>query len=125
MNQSRYLEFEPESLILRDHLAIERTAMANERTLLAYVRTMIGLIAVGGTLLKLFDELFMIVTGWFIISLGLLFLFIGFIRYARIEVVLSQLCHQDNFRDNGDWMHSLLWAVVRKLQLVTIKIEHK
>jgi putative membrane protein len=41
-------------LILRDRLAIDRTALANERTLLAYLRTAMALLAGGGTLLRFF-----------------------------------------------------------------------
>ena len=32
-------QFTAEELILRDHLALDRTRLANERTLLAYLRT--------------------------------------------------------------------------------------
>lgn len=91
MNSSRYLEFEKEKMILRDHLALERTAMANERTLLAYVRTMIGLIAVGGTFIKLLEGWMYVITGWLLISLGAVLLVVGFIRYTRIEIVLSEV----------------------------------
>jgi len=38
-------------LILRDHLAIDRTTMANERTFLAYVRTCVALLLTGLTAL--------------------------------------------------------------------------
>ncbi len=43
-----YREVASEDLILRDVLALERTALANERTLLAYVRT--GLALLGGSI---------------------------------------------------------------------------
>lgn len=51
-----YSRYRPEEMILRDHLARDRTALANERTLLSYARTAIALFAAGGTLLKLFPE---------------------------------------------------------------------
>lgn len=38
-----------DEMILRDHLAHERTVLANERTFLAYVGTAIALLAGGGT----------------------------------------------------------------------------
>jgi putative membrane protein len=41
-------------MILRDHLARDRTVLANERTLLSYIRTAIALLASGGTLLTVF-----------------------------------------------------------------------
>jgi len=49
-----YREIDPGRMILRDHLARDRTVLANERTLLAYVRTAIALLAAGGTLVKFF-----------------------------------------------------------------------
>ena len=44
-----------EQLILRDHLAIDRTRLANERTLLAWLRTALMMLVSGITLLKLFE----------------------------------------------------------------------
>lgn len=71
MNSSLFTHFRSnDEMILRDHLALERTALANERTLLSYVRTMIGIIAVGGTLIKLFEDWQYIVLGWLCIALG-------------------------------------------------------
>lgn len=36
-----YEKLDRKSLILRDHLAVDRTILANERTVLAYVRTIL------------------------------------------------------------------------------------
>lgn len=36
-----------EKLILRDHLALERTKLANERTLFSYIRTSLYLLTAG------------------------------------------------------------------------------
>lgn len=44
---------QPEPLITRDYLAIERTRLANERTFLAYFRTFVGLLAGGLAIIKL------------------------------------------------------------------------
>lgn len=41
-------------LILRDHLAVERTRLANERTVLSYVRTAFALVAGAATLAHLY-----------------------------------------------------------------------
>ena len=49
-----YTDIDPADMILRDHLARDRTILANERTLLAYVRTTIALLAAGGTMLHYF-----------------------------------------------------------------------
>lgn len=120
MDRSRYLEFTPSEMILRDHLALERTALANERTLLSYVRTMIGIMAIGGSFIKLFEGWFFVLTGWFLISLGGIIFVLGFIRYAKIEIVLTNIAREDKFRDHNDWMHQLMWSVLKKLNLAKI-----
>jgi hypothetical protein len=42
-----YSNLHPNDMILRDHLAYDRTVLANERTLLAYIRTSIALFTMG------------------------------------------------------------------------------
>ena len=44
-----------DEMILRDHLALDRTVLANERTLLAYLRIFIGSFSAGIAMVKLFD----------------------------------------------------------------------
>ena len=46
--------FALQRLILRDHLAVERTQMANERTVLSYVRTAFALLAGALTLVHIY-----------------------------------------------------------------------
>jgi putative membrane protein len=61
----------PDELILRDRLALDRTRLANERTLLAYVRTAFMLLVAGATALKLFvDTPAVVITAWLFIALG-------------------------------------------------------
>ena len=49
-------------LILRDHLALDRTRLANRRTMLAYLRTALMLLVSGATLVKVFhSEMVMII----------------------------------------------------------------
>ncbi len=55
MSNKPYSQYPPEALVLRDHLAIDRTFPANERTLLAYVRTALSFLIAGSALLKFFD----------------------------------------------------------------------
>lgn len=120
MNRSHYANYDSSSaLILRDHLAIERTSMANERTLLAYVRTMIGIIAVGGTILKLFDGWFYVATGVGLIIFGLAVLVVGFLRYSRILVFLREIYKKDEV-SNDDWMHQMMWVILDKTHLAGI-----
>lgn len=47
---SPYENFREADLIVRDHLALDRTQLANERTLLAYLRSGVALILSGVTL---------------------------------------------------------------------------
>lgn len=120
MTRSHYSDLDASSMILRDHLAVDRTAMANERTLLAYVRTMIGVIAVGGTILKLFEGWFYLMIGVMFIILGVAILIIGFIRYTRILLVLRDIYQSDSRYENGDWMHRSLWGLLSRLHLATV-----
>ncbi|MCX6024563.1 MAG: DUF202 domain-containing protein [Chloroflexi bacterium] len=64
MQRTPYDRFSEEEMILRDHLAVDRTILANERTLLSYVRTALGLVAAGFTLLHFFDGSTTTVLGW-------------------------------------------------------------
>ena len=75
-----------EELILRDHLALDRTRLANERTLLAYVRTAFMLIVAGATALKLFVETpAVVVTAWLFIILGAIVALFGTFRFESIR----------------------------------------
>ncbi len=60
-----------EELILRDHLALDRTRLANERTLLSYLRTALMLVVSGATAVKVMgDSVVLVVTGWALIGFG-------------------------------------------------------
>lgn len=77
-----YSKINPDNLILRDHLAYDRTVLANERTLLSYVRTSIALLAAGGTLVKIFpDEPAMATLGAILLVLGGAVMVIGSWRF--------------------------------------------
>lgn len=71
--------------ILRDYLALDRTAMANQRTLLSYIRTVIMLFASGITLSKISspkETLFYL--GLLIILGAGIFLIIGIYNYKKV-----------------------------------------
>ena len=73
-------------LILRDHLAIDRTRLANERTLLAWWRTGLTLTIAGVTLIKLFsDQALMVAGGYVMVPLGFATLAFGVYRYATVR----------------------------------------
>ena len=80
-----YSKINPDTMILRDHLAYDRTALANERTLLAYIRTSIALLAAGGTLVKMFsDEQAMMNLGCILLFLGIVVVAVGIWRFVRV-----------------------------------------
>ncbi|MBN1542898.1 DUF202 domain-containing protein [candidate division KSB1 bacterium] len=85
-----YEQYEVESFILRDHLALDRTMLANERTFLAYLRTAIMVLISGFTLLKLFGSYTLLaVVGIALIPVSLFFLVFGYIRYLHFRRQLS------------------------------------
>jgi putative membrane protein len=77
-------------MILRDHLAYDRTVLAHERTLLSYLRTSIALLAAGGTLVKLFpDEAALVRLGTVLLVLGGAAAIIGIWRFVAVRAKLS------------------------------------
>ena len=85
-----YSKIDPDKMILRDHLAYDRTVLANERTLLSYFRTAIALLAGGGTLIKLFpDESDMVNLGVVLLILGILSGLVGVVRFIAVRKRLS------------------------------------
>jgi putative membrane protein len=80
MSEGAYNQFSREQLILRDHLAIDRTILANERTFLAYVRTGLAMAVTGAACLKVFTSLAMHVTGYVFIATGIGVLCFGVYR---------------------------------------------
>lgn len=92
MSAAPYSRFEGSDLILRDHLAIDRTVMANERTVLAYIRTAAILFGGAVTLIKFFPEQKLTqVFGAFFVLLSIGMLIVGWMRYTRQRRVLEEL----------------------------------
>jgi len=85
-----YAKDEPGQLILRDHLAIDRTVLANERTFLAYIRTALTLFVVGASLIKFFDSLPATVVGWVFIPIGLAVFAFGISRYRHVSALIHK-----------------------------------
>ena len=80
-----------EEIILRDHLAMERTKLANERTLLSYMRTTLYLILGGIAFLGMEDFQDIRYLGYFSISLSMITLIIGALRFYQLKVHLKKL----------------------------------
>ncbi|WP_317129912.1 DUF202 domain-containing protein [Psychroflexus aestuariivivens] len=76
-----------ERIILRDHLAMERTKLANERTLLSYLRTSLYLLLGGTALLSLKNKSFedLKIIGYIALSLSVIFLIIGITRFIQLK----------------------------------------
>ncbi|MEA2070239.1 MAG: DUF202 domain-containing protein [Asgard group archaeon] len=78
-----------DELIIRDHLAADRTALANERTFLAYLRTAIALAGAGFGLIKFVDETAYIIIGWILIPIATVILIYGILHYIRFKSSIS------------------------------------
>ena len=85
MSDNPYTRFSAEELILRDHLALDRTKLANERTLLGYIRTSLALIVAGVTFTKIFNDVLIEIIGWVFILMGAWLLIYGIIRFRKIN----------------------------------------
>lgn len=80
--QTLYSRFNPDKLVLRDELAIDRTLLANERTLLAYLRFAVALLLAGASMMHFSSP-----GGWFwllglaCIPTGIVGGVVGIVRY--------------------------------------------
>ena len=79
-----------DTMILRDHLAMDRTHLANERTLLAYLRLAIMLLLSAVTVIKLFPhDGLMQVLGYALAPLGLISAVVGVGRFLDMRRKLN------------------------------------
>ncbi len=72
-------------LILRDHLALERTRLANERTLFAYIRTSLYLLTAGIGILQIQSISRLDGLAWVCIISGIMLFFLGFVRFWQMR----------------------------------------
>ncbi len=91
MKHSHYKKFKSEDLILRDHLAIDRTMLANESTLLAYIRTSLAILISGISLIKFFTIVYLQLLGGIFVFFGILILFIGAYRFTYFNNDLKKI----------------------------------
>jgi len=89
-----YSRFEVSEMILRDHLAADRTTLANQSTFLAYIRTALTFFVAGVTFIKFFEVSVVVVVGWIFIPVSVLTFWLGLYRYNRLRLDLEKLRRQ-------------------------------
>lgn len=94
MAENPYEGVDDEKLILRDHLAVDRTELANERTILAYVRTSLTLLVAGISFVKFFGSLLVEVLGWVFIVSAVPVIAFGFYRYGKMRQLMHRIGQQ-------------------------------
>ncbi len=87
MSPHPYKQFLKDEIILRDHLALDRTILANERTLLAYIRTALAFMIAGIGILKFFQDILMQVLAWIFCALSIITILFGFKRYRAFALI--------------------------------------
>jgi putative membrane protein len=80
-----------EELILRDHLAIDRTTLANERNLLAYIRTSIAFVAGGLAILRYITNTMGLTFGIILITVGGFVLVFGIYRFIKFRLKITDI----------------------------------
>lgn len=94
VEQERPYESIKSQLILRDHLAADRTILANERTFLAYIRTALTLFVAGLSFvhfhilsLPLADG----AIGGLLMLIGAITFFLGLYRYHKTKSLIREI----------------------------------
>ena len=89
MTSNPYERFQSGDLILRDELAVDRTALANERTLLSYIRTGLAFGVTGAGTIKFFASLISLFLGWCMVVLAFFVVALGVWRFRRVAGHIS------------------------------------
>lgn len=79
-----------EHLILRDHLAVDRTKLAVERAFLAYIRTGLSFLVAGVSGYNLFQSLWIRSVGLMFLAIGIAIVFWGGYRGHRLNKNLKR-----------------------------------
>lgn len=108
-------------MILRDHLALERTILANETTLLAYIRTSVGLLAAGGSIIQFLSGNFSIFVGIICLATGFIVLIVGVNSYFQMKTSLEQIVEENKQHEPHDLIHHLVWLLLDKLHLAKVR----
>jgi len=95
MSPQPYKQFSRDDIILRDHLALDRTILANERTLLAYIRTALAFMITGIGFLKFFQDILIEVLGWIFCIFSIITISVGFKRYRSFAMIYKIMKKSD------------------------------
>jgi len=89
-----YSNTDPEKMILRDFLALDRTILAIERTMLAYMRTAMMLLISAITFIKLFQQnQFLIILGYILIPCSIGIGAFGFLHNYKMKKKVDSVMH--------------------------------
>ena len=94
MAESPYDGVEDQKLILRDHLAVDRTALANERTFLAYIRTALTLTVAGISFIEFFGSVVVALVGWSFVVASIPVMGFGSYRYLKMRRQMHRIGQQ-------------------------------
>ncbi|MEM6263367.1 MAG: DUF202 domain-containing protein [Bacteroidota bacterium] len=73
-------------MLLRDHLAVDRTRLANQRTLLSFLRTGLYLFVTALAVMKVDFLASLAWIGWLCIFLGVVVMGIGMYNYRKVQL---------------------------------------
>ena len=102
MSRKPYSQFEPDDLILRDHLAIERTRLANERTLLAYLRSGVAMLIAGFTIIHFLQEGWFWAVGIACLPIGVITSIVGSVRFLKMNKKIAVLRSRSEIETGQD-----------------------
>jgi putative membrane protein len=94
VKESPYSSVDSSKLILRDKLALDRTALANERTLLAYLRSSVALLIAGASIMHFSQEGWFRLVGIACIPTGIITGIVGAVRYRKMDKSISLVRRQ-------------------------------
>jgi putative membrane protein len=89
MGRNLYSQFDTTELILRDHLAIDRTLLANERTLMSYLRSGVALFIAGISIIHFSHEGWFSAMGFFFLPCAVITVLFGIVRYRKMDKDIS------------------------------------
>jgi putative membrane protein len=96
-----YSRFEPDDLILRDELALDRTLLANERTLLSYLRAGVSLVLAGVSFVHFSSAQWYTTFGQVCVVGGAVATLVGVARFRRMQQMIRPLRRAAGGRSGG------------------------